>query len=74
MIRNSKQTWQQGEVVRVGFLRLRVLDMLAVKDYLPDLYLLESLDGTKRYRFIPHYGVKRLTTGEDWTQAGDAIP
>jgi len=68
MIRNSKQTWQQGEVVRVGFLRLRVLDMLAVKDYLPDLYLLESLDGSARYRFIPHHGVKRLATGEDWTQ------
>lgn len=58
--RPGRQSWQTGAVVRVGFLTLRVLDVRAVKDGLPDIYTLESLDGTRRYEFIPHNGLSRL--------------
>ena len=60
MITRSKQDWTVGAVVKVGFLSLRVLSAVAVKDYLPDIYTLESLDGSKRYEFIPHNGLRRL--------------
>lgn len=66
MIRNTRQNWQVGATVKVGFLSLRVLDVAAVKDWLPDLYLLESLDSTKLYRFIPHNGLVRLERKEGW--------
>lgn len=53
-------TWEVGSVVKVGFMTLRVLDVRAIKDYLPDIYTLESLDGTKQYEFIPHNGLTRI--------------
>lgn len=52
--------WTVGNTVKVGFLKLRVLGMRAEKDALPDIYTLESLDGTKRYEFIPHNGLTRI--------------
>lgn len=61
MITRSKQNWQEGQVVKVGFMSLRVLGVKAVKDYLPDIYTLESLDGTKKYEFIPHNGLTRIS-------------
>lgn len=60
MVRNSRQSWSPGSVVKVGFLSLRVVGVVAVKDGLPDIYTLESLDGARRYRFIPHHGLERL--------------
>lgn len=57
---NSGNKWEPGQEVKVGFLRLRVLSVRAEKDYLPDIYTLESLDGTKRYEFIPHNGLHRI--------------
>lgn len=60
MITRSKQNWAVGQIVKVGFLNLRVLAAEAIKDYLPDIYTLESLDGSKRYEFIPHNGLRRL--------------
>ncbi len=59
-ITRSKQDWTPGSEVKVGFMRLRVLSVEAIKDSLPDIYTLESLDGTKRYEFIPHNGLSRL--------------
>ena len=59
-VRKSNNVWTPGAVVRVGFMRLRVLSARAVKDYLPDIYTLESLDGSKRYEFIPHNGLTRV--------------
>lgn len=59
-ITRSKQDWTPGNVVKVGFLSLRVLSVVAVKDWLPDIYTLESLDGTKKYEFIPHNGLSRV--------------
>ncbi len=57
MIRRSTQDWSIGKVVKVGFLALRVVGIRAVKDGLPDIYDMESLDGGKRYEFIPHNGL-----------------
>ena len=56
---NSKQDWSIGAIVRVGFLELRVVNLAAVFDGLPDIYTLESLDGRKSYEFIPHNGLTR---------------
>lgn len=60
MIRNSKQQWVIGNTVRVGFLSLRVKSMRAEYDGLPDIYTLESIDGSRLYEFIPHNGLVRI--------------
>lgn len=57
MIKRSKQDWSVGSVVKVGFMSLRVVAVRAVKDGLPDIYDMESLNGQKRYEFIPHNGL-----------------
>lgn len=56
----SKQSWNIGDTVKVGFMRLKVVSVRAEKDWKPDIYTLESLDGSKRYEFIPHYGLSRV--------------
>jgi len=59
MITKSKQVWAVGEMVKVGFMNLRV--MAAQKtpgDYLPDAYILANRDATKFYRFVPHNGLQ----------------
>ena len=60
MIRNSKQKWDIGSIVKVGFLNLTVLAYKAIKDGMPDIYTLESLDHLRRYEFIPHNGLYRI--------------
>ena len=60
MINKTKQNWTPGSTVKVGFLSLRVIAARAVKDWLPDIYTMESLDGSKRYEFIPHNGLVRI--------------
>jgi len=60
MITKTKQNWNIGCVVKVGFLTLKVTGIEQVKDNLPDIYKLESLDGTKSYEFIPHNGLTRI--------------
>lgn len=56
----AKNVWEIGSIVKVGFMKLRVTGMRAVKDWLPDIYELESLDGSKKYEFIPHNGLHRI--------------
>jgi hypothetical protein len=58
--RRSKQSWQVGAVVKVGFLSLRVVGVKAVYDGMPDIYTLASLDGLRAYEFIPHHGLTRI--------------
>lgn len=58
--RSKNKDWSIGAVVKVGFLTLRVLAVTAIKDHLPDIYKLESLDGLKQYEFIPHHGLNRI--------------
>ena len=62
MIDNSKakNLWYIGAIVKVGFMKLRVVSVEAIKDCLPDIYRLESLDGSKKYEFIPHNGLRRV--------------
>ena len=58
-IRNGN-TWEIGSTVRVGFLSLIVEGVRAVKDHMPDIYTLRSMDGSKHYEFIPHHGLNRI--------------
>ena len=58
--RQSKQNWSIGSIVKVGFMTLKVIGCRAIVDGMPDIYDLESLDGTKRYEFIPHNGLHRI--------------
>lgn len=61
MIQSSKQVWEVGEMVRVGFLQLRVTAKEPTPgDYMPDAYLLTDKTGSKVYRFVPHNGLERL--------------
>ena len=64
MVNNSRtkggNVWAIGNTVKVGFLTLRITAVRAVKDSLPDIYSLESLDGFRKYEFIPHNGLTRL--------------
>ena len=60
MINKSKQDWSIGNVVKVGFMQLRVTGIRAVRDGMPDIYDMESLDSSKKYEFIPHNGLVRV--------------
>lgn len=53
------QDWSIGNMVKVGFLTLKVVGMKAVYDGLPDIYELESTSG-KKYEFIPHNGLHAI--------------
>ena len=60
MINKSKQNWNVGETVKVGFMTLVVKAIeLTPGDYLPDAYLLQSSKGID-YRFVPHNGLSRV--------------
>lgn len=61
MITNSKQVWQVGETVKVGFMSLRVLAAVPTPgNWLPDQYALTNADGSRFYRFVPHHGCERV--------------
>jgi hypothetical protein len=63
MITTSLQNWSVNSIVRVGFLRLRVIAVIPTPaNHEPDQYALESLDGTRWYRFTPHLGIHRVDT------------
>ena len=60
MITNSKQIWEVGRRVKVGFLSLTITEKVATPgDYMPDAYRLVSDKGV-RYEFVPHNGLTRL--------------
>lgn len=62
MITNSKQAWEVGETVKVGFLTLRVTAKVPTPgDFAPDAYLLTDKTGQRKYRFVPHNGLERLS-------------
>lgn len=56
MINNTKQDWSIGNIVKVGFMKLEVVAVEAIKDGMPDIYTLKSSNG-KMYEFIPHNGL-----------------
>ena len=58
MIRNTKQNWEIGQTVKVGFMSLRVVAKVPTPgDYMPDAYALTG--NGKLYRFVPHNGIAR---------------
>jgi hypothetical protein len=60
MVSNSKQNWSIGNMVKVGFMQLKVLSVRDVKDGMPDIYTLENPKSGKRYEFIPHMGLSAI--------------
>lgn len=57
---NKNKNWEIGAFVNIGFMKnLKVLSVRAEKDYMPDIYTLESTTG-KKYEFIPHNGLFAL--------------
>ena len=65
MISDTKQRWQPGQQVRVGFLTLTVRAAVATPgDGRPDAYLLSNAAGTQLYRFVPHHGVEKIDLEE----------
>ena len=57
---NTKQSWQVGDRVNVGFMKnLLVTKIDAIYDGLPDIYTLKSNTG-KLYQFTPHNGIERI--------------
>ena len=60
-ISNSKQSWNIGDRVRVGFMKnLLVTQIDAIYDGLPDIYTLENTNNGKLYQFTPHNGIERI--------------
>lgn len=65
MVKNSKQNWQVGATVKVGFMSLVVKAVIATPgDYLPDAYILANQIGTQLYRFVPHNGLEKIDVSE----------
>lgn len=64
MISNSKQNWEIGAMVKVGFMTLVVAAAVATPgDYKPDAYVLRSTKG-QFYKFVPHNGLEKITAEE----------
>ncbi|HZO22808.1 MAG TPA: hypothetical protein VFB37_09930 [Steroidobacteraceae bacterium] len=65
MVRSSKQNWQVGSRVRVGFLNLVIRAAIATPgDARPDTYVLSNAAGDKLYAFTPHHGCERISMHE----------
>ena len=59
-ITNSKQNWEIGDRVNVGFMKnLLVTKIDSIVDGLPDIYTLES-NTCKLYQFTTHNGIARI--------------
>lgn len=57
----TKQLWEVGETVKVGFLKLRIIQKIPTPgDFAPDAYRLVNADGTRHYEFVPHNGLTRI--------------
>lgn len=65
MITNSKQNWNVGCTVRVGFHTLIVKAAIETPgDYAPDAYILTNMAGTQLYKFVPHNGLQKIDAAE----------
>lgn len=58
---NTRQSWQVGDIVKVGFLTgLEVIKRVPTPgDYAPDAYALWQAQTNRFYRFVPHKGIQR---------------
>ena len=68
MITNTKQSWEVGSTVKVGFLTLVVRAVAGAE------YLLSNKDGTRLYAFEPHNGCRGvgITEARDMLAAAQA--
>ena len=63
MVKNSKQSWEVGQSVRVGFLALTVIASLAPRgDGLPGAYILTN--SKQLFSFVPHNGLTKISDFE----------
>lgn len=60
VVKNSKQNWNIGSTVKIGFLELRIIGVKSIVDGLPDIYELENLKGDKLYEFTPYNGLVKI--------------
>ena len=58
MVRNSKQQWQVGQTVKVGFMQLVVRQVVGAP------YILTNKAGDKLYAFEPYTGCRAITASE----------
>lgn len=56
----AKQIWEIGNIVKVGFLMLKVTGKKQIPGIDQQGYLLESIDGSKKYDYAPFNGLCRL--------------
>lgn len=61
MITKSKQAWEVGQIVKVGFVSsLVVMAKVATPgDYAPDAYILRRNE--QLYKFVPHNGLEKIS-------------
>lgn len=67
MLTKSKQKWQIGETVKVGFISgFEVVACIPTPgDYAPDTYALWQPSTDRFYRFVPHNGLTRCANLSD---------
>ena len=59
MISYSKQNWNPGSIVKVGFMTLMVQAAIPTPgNYEPDAYLMSNSKG-QNYLFVPHKGLHK---------------
>lgn len=65
MIANTKQNWEVGQTVKVGFMSLQVIAKVPTPgDFRPDAYALQSSKG-QYYQFVPHNGLVKCWSLEE---------
>jgi len=70
MISRTRQNWEPGQSVKVGFLTLTVVQCIPTPgDYAPDAYILINSGQNQLYKFVPHNGLTKLSL----TDANDLI-
>jgi hypothetical protein len=64
MITKSKQAWEVGQTVKVGFLSSLVVTAKVITpgDYAPDAYILRRNE--QLYKFVPHNGLEKISLDE----------
>ncbi|MDE4918584.1 hypothetical protein ACUXAV_000683 [Cupriavidus metallidurans] len=74
MITKSKQAWEVGQAVNVGFLKdLTVVAKVATpRDFAPDAYVLANKTATQLYKFVPHNGIEKVSLLEARELIADA--
>src|SRR3954469_20972898 len=62
MISRTRQNWEPGQSVKVGFLTLTVVQCIPTPgDYAPDAYILINSGQNQLYKFVPHNGLTKLS-------------